>query len=257
MRSLRCIVAVLLIAGATPVAAADDDPPAADAASSQLSDWVSPERVESTLTTVLLFSALSLAPALLLMTTCFVRFSIVLALLRQALGTQGVPSNQVLAALAIFMTATIMTPVWKEIHQDAVAPYRAKEISGTDAIARAKSPVHQFMARQIDRTGNSDDVWLFLDRSGQDSTAIESYDQVPFQVLAPAFLLSELKTAFMIGFQIYLPFLVIDLVVATVIVGMGMITVSPTVVSLPAKLMLFVLVDGWHLIVGSLLESVA
>lgn len=223
----------------------------------QLGDWFKPKQVSGTLSTLLLVSALSLAPALLLMTTCFVRISIVLALLRQAIGTQGVPSNQVLAGLALFMTAAIMTPVWREIHEDAVVPYQAEQLTWQEALARAKTPLHQFMARQIERTGNADDVWLFLERTGQDTSSIASYDQVPFQALAPAFLLSELKTAFLIGFQIYLPFLVIDLVVASVISGMGLVTVPPTLVSAPAKLLLFVLVDGWHLIVGMLLDSFA
>jgi flagellar biosynthetic protein FliP len=223
----------------------------------QVGDWFTPEKVSGTVRTLLLVSALSLAPALLLMTTCFVRISIVLALLRQAIGTQGVPSNQILAGLALFMTAAIMTPVWNEIHQDALVPYQSKQVSWQEALASAKAPLHRFMARQIERTGNADDVWLFLERSDQDTSAITSYDQVPIQALAPAFLLSELKTAFLIGFQIYLPFLVIDLVVASVISGMGLVTVPPALVSLPAKLLLFVLVDGWHLIVGMLLDSFA
>jgi flagellar biosynthetic protein FliP len=220
-------------------------------------DWVKPENVSGTVSTLLLVSALSLAPALLLMTTCFVRISIVLAILRQAIGTQGVPSNQVLAGLALFMTAAIMTPVWNEIHRDALVPYQSKQVSWQEAVTTAQAPLHRFMARQIERTGNADDVWLFLERSGADSSGITSYDQVPFQALAPAFLLSELKTAFLIGFQIYLPFLVIDLVVASVIAGMGLVTVPPVLVSLPAKLLLFVLVNGWHLVVGMLLDSFA
>jgi flagellar biosynthetic protein FliP len=181
----------------------------------------------------------------------------VLSFLRQALGTQGVPSNQVLAALALFMTAAIMGPVWMDIHQQAIVPYQHEELTSEQAMERAGIPLQRFMARQIERTGNSDDVWLFLERTGQDTSAVSSYDQVPFRALAPAFLLSELKTAFLIGFQIYLPFLVIDLVVSAVITGMGLATVPPTLVSLPSKLLLFVLVDGWHLIVGMLLDSFA
>jgi len=234
-----------------------DDGTAASLGTQQVSDWFAPERVSGTLHTVLLLSALSLAPALLLMMTSFVRISIVLALLRQALGTPGVPSNQVLAALGLFMTATIMTPVVTTIHRDAIVPYQAKEMDAGEALARAKGPLHQFMARQIERTGNADEVWLFLERAGLDTETIDSYEEVPFHVIAPAFLLSELKTAFLIGFQIYLPFLVIDLVVSTVLVAMGLVTVTPTIVSLPSKLLLFVLVDGWHLVVGTMLDSFA
>jgi flagellar biosynthetic protein FliP len=204
-----------------------------------------------------LISALSLAPALVLMTTSFVRISIVLALIRQALGTATVPSNQVLAGLALFMTAAIMAPIGRDIHRRAIVPYQANEITWQAALEQAKAPLHHFMARQIERTGSADDVWLFLDYSGAASEHIESYDQVPFQVLAPAFLLSELKTAFLIGFQIYLPFLVIDLVVSAVLATMGLVTVPPSVIGVPAKLVLFVMVDGWHLIVQTLLESFA
>jgi flagellar biosynthetic protein FliP len=245
---------------ALPAPAASAESPATAAIDGHvdpLSEWLTPERVSSTCSTVLLISALSLAPALVLMTTSFVRISIVLALIRQAIGTATAPSNQVLAGLALFMTAAIMTPVWRDIHQQAVRPYQAREITWQAAIDQAKAPLHRFMARQIERTGNADDVWLFLDYSGADSKNITSYDQVPFQALAPAFLLSELKTAFLIGFQIYLPFLVIDLVVSAVITGIGLATVPPVIVALPAKLLLFVMADGWHLIVQTLLESFA
>jgi flagellar biosynthetic protein FliP len=234
-------------------------PDVGDASSSSgfdpVREWITPERVSGTCSTVLLISALSLAPALILMTTSFVRISIVFALIRQALGTAAVPSNQVMTALALFMSAAIMAPVVREIHQTAIVPYQADEATWEETLERAKAPLHRFMARQIERTGNAEDVWLFLDYSGADSANVASYDQVPFQVLAPAFVLSELKTAFLIGFQIYLPFLVIDLVVSAVAAGIGLSMVSPTVVALPAKLLLFVMVDGWHLIVRTLLES--
>jgi flagellar biosynthesis protein FliP len=250
------LMLLLVIACAAPAGAADQQSTSAQTAPSDpLNDWISPDRVTGTCSTVLLISALSLAPALLLMTTSFVRISIVLALVRQALGTPAVPSNQISAGLALFMTAAIMTPAARVIHQQAILPYQAREISWQEAIDRAKAPLHRFMARQIERTGNADDVWLFLDYSGADSSRVTSYDDVPFQVLAPAYLLSELKTAFLIGFQIYLPFLVIDLVVSAVIAGMGLVMVPPTIVALPSKLLLFIMVDGWHLIVRTLLES--
>ena len=217
--------------------------------------WFTPERISGTLVTLLLISTLSLAPALLLMTTCFVRIVIVLSLLRHALGTPSVPSNQVLAALAMFMTAAVMSPVWIELHQSVLIPYQENRLSGKEALTLGQHPIRQFMARQIDRTGNSDDVWLFMKYTSSDPSQVSSYDDVPLHALAPAFLLSELKTAFLIGFQIYLPFLVIDLVVSAVTTAMGMITLPTTLVSLPFKLLLFVLADGWHLVVGMLLES--
>ena len=253
----------LSLLAAAPATVGGSEPgqePSADTAhppGSVLGDWLTPENVSNTLRTVLLVSALSLAPALALMTTCFVRIMIVLSFLRQALGTQGVPSNQVLAALALFMTAAIMGPVWVDIHQQALVPYERGELTAEQSLTRAQTPLGRFMAQQIERTGNSDDVWLFLERTGEDTAGVSSYDQVPFRAMAPAFLLSELKTAFLIGFQIYLPFLVIDLVVSAVIAGMGLVALPPSLVSLPAKLLLFVLVDGWHLVVGMLLDSFA
>src|SRR5262245_35705243 len=197
-RSIGWLI-VLLTVGISVPAWAGDSPTASERATDTLSDWLTPERVSGTCGTVLLFSALSLAPALVLMTTSFVRVSIVLALIRQAMGTAAVPSNQVLAGLALFMTAAIMAPVWQEIHQNAIQPYQATELPWEAALEQAKIPLHRFMARQIERTGNADDVWLFLDYSGVDAAQIASYDEVPFHVLAPAFLLSELKTAFLIG----------------------------------------------------------
>lgn len=255
-RWVRWLWMALVVFGfSRAVLAAPQTAETGESAANLLGDWLTPERVSGTLGTVLLISALSLAPALALMTTSFVRINIVLALIRQAIGAQSVPSNQVLAGLSLFMTAAIMTPVWRDIHRQAIVPYRAQELSWEQAIDRAKLPLHRFMARQIERTGNADDVWLFLDYAAGDSHEILTYDDVPFQILAPAFLLSELKTAFLIGFQIYLPFLVIDLVVSAVIAGMGLVMVPPMAIALPAKLLLFVLVDGWHLIVQTLLES--
>jgi flagellar biosynthetic protein FliP len=239
-----------MAATAAPVSAAVQD-----TSTDPWNEWLSPERVSGTCSTILLISAMSLAPALLLMTTSFVRISIVFSLIRQALGTPGIPSNQVSAGLALFMSAAIMTPAALQIHREAIVPYQARELTWDEATDRAKAPLHRFMARQIERTGNADDVWLFLDYSGRDSDQVASYDDVPFQVLAPAYIVSELKTAFMIGFQIYLPFLVIDLVVAAVVAGMGLVMVPPAVVALPAKLLLFIMVDGWHQIVRTLLES--
>jgi flagellar biosynthesis protein FliP len=222
--------------------------------------WTSPERVQSTLQVVLLMSVISLAPAILLMTTSFVRIVVVLGLLRQALGAQQLPPNQVITSLAMFMSLLLMTPVWNEVYHDAVQPYTDPEVamSWDEAWQAGIQPIRRFMSRQIEIAGNSDDVWLFYQYlpDAQDSEP-STYDDVPLQVLLPAFVLSELKVAFLIGFQVYLPFLILDIVVSSITVSMGMVMIPPTMISLPLKLMLFVLVDGWNLVVGMLMQSFA
>jgi len=221
--------------------------------------WTSPQRLSSTLQVLLLLTVLSLAPAVLLMTTSFVRIIVVLGLLRQALGTQQLPPSQVITALAMFMTLVVMTPTWNEVYSQSIRPYSRGEITDPEeAFNAGAQPLKEFMGRQIDLAGNSDDVWLFYDylpesqRRGQPP---ETYEDVPLQALLPAFMLSELKVAFLIGFQIYLPFLILDLVVSSVTISMGMMMLPPVMISLPLKLLLFVLVDGWTLVVRMLLES--
>jgi flagellar biosynthetic protein FliP len=216
--------------------------------------WTSPGGLSSTLQILLLLTVLSLAPAILLMTTCFVRIIVVLGLLRQAIGTPTLPPSQVVTALALFMTLLVMGPVWKQTYDRGIVPYTNHKIGLDEACSEGVAPIRRFMSMQIERTGNSDDVWLFL-RYLPDQSAPKSYDDVPLSALLPAFMLSELKTSFLIGFQIYLPFLIVDLVIAGVLVSMGMLMVPPVLISLPFKLMLFVLLDGWHLVVGMLLES--
>ncbi|HPM79956.1 MAG TPA: flagellar type III secretion system pore protein FliP [Candidatus Anammoximicrobium sp.] len=222
-------------------------------------DWVSRERLGSTLQMILTMSVLSLAPAVLLMTTSFIRIAVVLGLLRQALGIGQLPSNQVITSIALFMTLLIMTPVWKDVYQDAVGPYTDPQgaMSLEEAWQAGVKPIRRFMSRQIEIAGNSDDVWLFYQYLPDTTAAPTTYDDVPLQVLLPAFVLSELKTAFLIGFQIYLPFVIVDLVVSSVTMAMGMVMLPPMMISLPMKLLLFVLVDGWNLIVGMLLASFA
>jgi flagellar biosynthetic protein FliP len=205
---------------------------------------------------MLLLTVISLAPALLLMTTCFIRIIVVLGLLRQAIGTQQLPPSQVITSVALFMTFLVMTPVWKQSYDDAVVPYTNHQMTLEQAWTAGVAPIRRFMSLQIERCGNSDDVWLFLEYL-PDAPQPTSYDDVPLTALLPAYMLSELKTAFLIGFQIYLPFLILDMVIASVMVSMGMLMMPPAVVSLPFKLLLFVLVDGWHLVVGMLLESFA
>jgi flagellar biosynthetic protein FliP len=218
--------------------------------------WTSPEGLTSALQVMLVLTVLSLAPALLLMTTCFVRFVVVLSLVRQALGTQQLPPSQIITSLALFMTLAVMAPVWKQVYDESVRPYTARQISLEQAWDRGAQPLRDFMSRQIERTGNTDAVWMFYRYSPQSARPPQSYDEVPLAALVPAFMVSELKTAFLIGFQIFLPFVILDLVVASITISMGMMMLPPVLISLPFKLLLFVLVDGWRLIVGSLLESV-
>lgn len=216
--------------------------------------WTSPEGLTSALQVMLLLTVLSLAPAVLLMTTSFVRVLVVLGLLRQALGTQQLPPSQVLTSLALFISLAVMAPVWKQSYEEGVAPYVNHQIGLQEAWDRGSAPIRRFMSMQIERTGNSDDVWLFLDYAAPD-TQPTTYDDVPLAALLPAFMLSELKTSFLIGFQIYLPFLILDMVVSSVLISMGMLMLPPVLISLPFKLLLFVLVDGWRLVVGMLMES--
>jgi len=218
-------------------------------------EWTSPEGISSSLQMMLLLAVVSLAPAALMMTTCFVRITVVLGLLRQALGASQLPPNQVMTSIALFMTLLVMSPVWTRVYQEAVVPYAEHQLSLEEAWHAGAAPIRQFMSAQIDRTGNRNDVWLFYKYLPKDTPPPSSYDDVPLTVLLPAFMLSELKTSFLIGFQIYLPFLVLDLVVASVTISMGMLMLPPVLVSMPLKLLLFVLVDGWHLVVGMLMES--
>lgn len=221
--------------------------------------WTSPGGLNSTLQIMLLLTVLSLAPAVLLMTTSFIRIVVVLSLLRQALGTQQLPPSQVITSLALFLTLLLMTPVWQQVYDDAIQPYTSSErnMSLEEAWNAGVRPVRQFMAQQIEAANNGDDVRLFYQYLPEDTPEPETYDDVPLQILLPAFMLSELKTAFLIGFRLYLPFLILDIVIASVTISMGMLMLPPVMISLPFKLMLFVLVDGWHLVVGMLLESFA
>ena len=222
-------------------------------------EWTSPSGFNSALQIMLLLTVLSLAPAVLLMTTSFVRIIVVLGLLRQALGVQQLPPGQVLTSIALFMTILIMTPVWTDVYNDSIAPYTDSnvEMSLEEAWTAGVRPLRHFMSRQIRLAGNDDDVMLFYRYIDTSGTQPYSYDDVPLQVLLPAFMLSELKVAFLIGFQIYLPFLILDVVIASVTISMGMLMLPPVMISLPFKLMLFVLVDGWQLVVGMLLQSFA
>mgnify|MGYP000663112774 CR=1 FL=1 len=198
---------------------------------------------------LLLMTALSLLPAMLLMLTSFTRIIVVLAILRQAMGLQQSPPNRVLVGIALTLTILIMKPVWSEIHQQAFIPYDQEEIGLEQALANAKKPLQTFMLAQTRET----DLEQMMKIAGEEP--VTSADNIPFFVLMPAFVLSELKTAFQIGFMLFIPFLVIDLVVASVLMAMGMMMLSPLIISLPFKLMVFVLVDGWSMTVGTLAAS--
>ncbi len=202
-----------------------------------------------TIQILLFMTVMSLLPGALMMMTSFARIVIVLAILRQALGTAQTPSNQIIIGLALFLTFFIMTPVFDEMNSVALQPYLNEEISTTQAIDNAQAPLREFMLAQT----RDNDLMLFADIAGH--AEIESPEQTPFSLLMPAFATSELKTAFQIGFLLFIPFLIIDLVVASVLMSMGMMMLSPLIISLPFKIMLFVLVDGWALVLGTLASS--
>jgi len=208
-----------------------------------------PGDVSVLLQIVFLLTVLTLAPAILILMTSFTRLAVVFTFLRQAVGTQQTPSNQIIAGLALFLTFFIMMPVWQQINNNALQPYLHEEISQGDAFKEAMNPIRKFMFRQT----RQKDLSLFVNMAKMDRP--KNKDDIPTSVLIPAFVISELKTAFIIGFVLYVPFLVIDMVVASVLLSMGMMMLPPIMISLPFKLMLFVLVDGWNLIVGSMVKS--
>ena len=227
--------------------------PPVEAGLGQLFKALSPGTV---LPSAVLVGVMSLAPALLLMTTCFVRMSVVLSLLRQGLGAPQIPSNQVVASLAIFLSAMVMWPVWKQAWRDGVEPYQQGTVTVAEAYDRGSLPIRRWMAAQIEQAGNRDTMLLFLARHPEGPRNVATYDDVPVETLLPAFLVSELETAFAIGFRLLLPFLVLDLLVATLVVSTGLVMLPPTLVSLPLKLLVFVAADGWTLVIQSLLDSV-
>lgn len=208
-----------------------------------------PGKVAAVVQILVVLTVLSLAPAILLMLTSFTRIVVVLSLLRHALGTQQMPPNQVIIGLSLFITLFIMTPVWQRVNNEALQPYYDEQISWEQAFTQASMPVKDFMLRQV----REKDIALFVKIAKEKRP--EKPADISMTVLIPAFVISELKTAFQIGFMIYLPFLILDMVVASVLLSMGMMMLPPIMVSLPFKLLLFVLVDGWYLIVGSLVQS--
>jgi flagellar biosynthetic protein FliP len=244
--ALTLVLLVPLAAGAPPTPAPAVTTPYF---SLGLTPGEEPARSTVVLQIFLLMTVLSLAPAILIMVTSFSRIVIVLSLLRRALGTMQLPSNQIVIGLALFLTVFIMAPVWQKINQAALQPYLNQAISGEQALENATGPLRDFMFRQT----REKDLSLFVDISKMKRP--QNRDEIPTSVLIPSFIISEVKTAFEIGLLLYVPFLIIDMVVAAVLLSMGMMMLPPVMVSMPFKLLLFVLADGWYLLIGSLVKS--
>ncbi len=273
----RCAVAVFLLVlstpsvvfsqfnlppGARPVLPQGTEIPPAAAPSQapapmQLPDLTKRENFSAAMQIIILMTVLSLAPAILIMMTSFTRIIIVLSLLRQALGTQQLPPNQVLIGLSMFMTFLVMGPTWQRVNGEALQPYMNGMMDQRTALDRAQVPIREFMLQQIEHSGNEKDIFLFHDFATrkQGVTDVLNPEDIGTMTLVPAFMISELKTAFLLGFKVYLPFLIIDMVISSVLISMGMMMLPPVLISLPFKLLLFVLVDGWRLIVEGLMGS--
>jgi len=246
MNARRAMVLISAIAGASLIA----EPALAQGLPAvTVTGTGAQQQYSLTLQLLALMTVLTLLPSIVLMMTSFVRIIIVMSLLRQALGTGQTPPNQVLVGLALFLTLFIMSPVLSQVYNEAISPYLANKLGFEQALQVAEKPIRAFMLRQT----REDDIAMFMRISGK--TDIDGPDSVPFLTLMPAFITSELRSAFTIGFLLYIPFVVIDLVVASVLMSMGMMMLSPMMISMPFKLMLFVLVDGWSLLMGSLTAS--
>jgi len=241
-----CLLTVAIASSAVFVAAAPVPLPSLNIG---VGTATKPGEVATTIQIFLLLTVLSLAPSLLIMTTSFTRIVVVLSFLRTALGTQQAPSNQIILALSLFLTFFIMTPVWQQVDRDAYQPYKAGALSQEQAFEKATQPVRKFMLSQT----REKDLALFVSLSKQ--ARPKNADDIPTLTIVPAFMISELRTAFQIGFLIYIPFIVVDMVVASVLMSMGMMMLPPVMISLPFKILLFVLVDGWGLVISSLVKS--
>jgi flagellar biosynthetic protein FliP len=236
---------VALLALAPETAAAADGP----ALNISFSDGGDHQTIATSMKIMVLLTVLSLAPSLFISLTSFVRIIVVMHFLRQAIGTQTMPPNQIMAGLAMFMTFFIMQPAFTKIYDEAFLPFTKEEISLEDFTAKSMGPLRTFMLKQT----REKDLALFVEVS--EMAPPEGPDDLPITIVIPAFLISEMRTAFTIGFLIYIPFLVLDMVIASVLMSMGMMMLPPVMISLPFKIMLFVLVDGWYLIVGSMMKS--
>jgi len=247
------VAAAALGIGLVSLTACAAQPATAQAAPQQAGgiDTQNPQNVSTAIQLLILITVLSLAPAVLVMVTSFTRIIVVLSLVRNAIGIPQLPPNQVMIGLALFLTAFVMAPAIKQINKDAVQPYLDGTITQQEAFDRGEAPLRTFMLKQT----REQDLGLFLKLSGESKPA--TVDDVPTYVLVPAFTISELKTAFQMGFVMFVPFLIIDLIVSSALLSMGMMMLPPVIVSLPFKILLFVLVDGWYLIIGSLVGSFA
>jgi flagellar biosynthesis protein FliP len=212
-------------------------------------DAQNPKQISTAIQVLLLLTVLSMAPAILLMTTCFTRIVIVLGFIRQAMGTQNMPPTQIILGLSLFLSFFIMSPTLNKMNEEALQPYLKEQISQTDALQKGLAPLREFMFSQV-----REEELTLLTEITMKSEPVQPED-IPTMTLIPAFMLSELKRAFQMGFMIYIPFLVIDMIVASVLMSMGMMMLPPVIISMPFKLLLFVLVDGWTLVVGSLIKS--
>lgn len=214
-----------------------------------LDDAKGPQQISNVLQVIFVLTVLTLAPAFLILMTSFTRFAIVLSFLRSALGTQQSPPNQIIIGLALFLTFFVMQPVWQRINQEAIVPYEQHKISGDELINRGVAPLKDFMLKHAQKA----DLALFVSMSQKEKP--QNAEALPLSTVIPAFVISELKVAFQIGFMLYIPFIILDMVVASILLSMGMMMLPPVMISLPFKLMLFILVDGWNLLIGSLVKS--
>ncbi len=249
---ISCFIIVLLIMGAVRVSFADAVDTMVNIPSINI-DFGGSSTNENTATSVqiiLLLTVLTLAPSILIMTTCFTRIMIVLSFVRRALALQTTPPNQVLVGLALFLTFFIMSPTISQIKQEAYDPLVAGEITQEVALDKAVLPLKQFMLRQV----RAKDLKLFVDLSGVEN--VENYSDIPINAVIPAFIISELKTGFEIGFLLFIPFIVVDMIVASTLMALGMMMLPPVMISLPFKILLFILVDGWHLIIEKMILSI-
>jgi flagellar biosynthetic protein FliP len=246
-KRLPFIILCILLLTASLAAAAE--PLALPSVSIGVGKATKPGDVSVVLQIFFLMTVLSLAPGLLMMTTSFTRIAVVLSFLRHAIGTQQAPPNQIIVALSLFLTFFVMAPVWQQVNTQAIQPYRAAQITQDEALKRAVAPMRKFMLSQT----REKDLALFLNLSKMQRP--RNADDIPTLTLIPAFMISELRTAFQIGFLVFIPFLVVDMVVASVLMSMGMMMLPPVMISLPFKILLFVLVDGWGLVIGSLIKS--
>lgn len=267
-RFLTSVLAVFMVLGATSLASGQETIPAELAQINPISMLEDAADalpgvdggLSSSLNILLLFTVLSVAPAILVLCTCFTRFIIVLSLLRQAIGTQGLPPSQIIVGLSMFMTFVVMAPTAQRMYEEGIRPYSTGEEKDYQVTwERTKQPLRDFMFAQLDASGNWSGVYMMLNYRGIDTSDPQSLTRADVDMLSlvPAYILSELKISFLMGFRIYLPFLVIDMVIASLLISMGMLMLPPVLISLPFKIMLFVIVDGWQLIVGTLMTSVS